>query len=190
MQKTIVFTFAVALVCAGASAQSLGEIAKQAEAKRTAQDGDGRTTPVAKTYTEKDLKVGADSHAAVDHFRDIISPVTGPVDRSKFDKVYAAGTAMREGFLQVGASLTVADFGRLLVAFSSERQMASDHVTTKGERILAGNYLLAEIAFNLANSARRYGDADQYQKAKDDAFATLDAANAQYLDKVPAPVAK
>jgi hypothetical protein len=90
-------------------------------------------------------------------------------DRTKFDKVYAAGVAALN-------SASAPDFGLKLRELATEAAIASGKATTPAEIALAGAFQTAAVGFQLAESKQ---DSTEFSKA----MAELTAANKVYLGR-------
>lgn len=172
-------------------AQSLAEVAKKtadARAKAAAdaappatKDSTITTTPPApppsKAYTNKDLGYVPPPPPP------LTAAELADLDRAKFAKTYAAGKAVAEAQYLSVVGVSVRQLQDALVTFSTEISIASDHSTTKGEKALVTQYLLAQLSFQSALMSYRRYDASGYTAAMREASTRLDAANKIYLAK-------
>jgi hypothetical protein len=102
----------------------------------------------------------------------------GRLDRQKFDKVSAAGKALRDAV--GGTSATLGQIDRLLQAFKAEVTSAKDKATTQAERSLATTYALAQLQFETGLSQMIVPQrVETWAKAR----ATLDEAEKAYSTK-------
>lgn len=109
------------------------------------------------------------------------------LDKTKFDKVYAAGKAMVDA-PKYEAGLAAALVTRQAnLAFKSEVSMAVDKATTKAEKALAAKYAEAQWRFELDLAPERHLSRDAWKAALDKAYGVLDAADRMYLGKEPKP---
>jgi hypothetical protein len=108
------------------------------------------------------------------------------INRSTFDKVYAAGKAVAEARFLSAVGVSPRQFQQLLLTFNTELSVAWDRVATKADKALAAKYQLAYVKFELGASQLDSSLRATWTKGLEtmsDAAATLNAANAIYLGK-------
>jgi|SRR5215471_11731591 len=205
--RTRFFTSLVVLVAgcfaapSSAGAQSLGEIAKRTQeardkaaaeqakpedaakakgAEKTADDkkagGNTAAQPGKKVYTSADLAPAPPPAAALS------AAELAEIDRTTFDKAYAAGKAVDAAKYEIGQSISRARFADLVLEFKTQLDIVADKVKTRGENELLSKYLMAYLTFDLAQVESRtqpLKSVDTMQKAGQ----LLDAANDIYLAK-------
>jgi hypothetical protein len=102
------------------------------------------------------------------------------IDRSKFDKVYAAGVAMRSsGYAAKRTPLAL----QAMLTFKTETAIAIDKAKTKGEIALAEKYAEAQWRFELELDPVLANTNEKWKAAFDKASALLDEADRIYLKK-------
>jgi hypothetical protein len=108
---------------------------------------------------------------------------TGPeavIDRSKFDKVYAAAKALDASDYALSRGLLAR---QAMLAFQTEVSIAHDKATTKAEKALAGDYAEAQWKYELKLDPILNLSSEAWQAARADVRAILDRANSIYLGK-------
>jgi hypothetical protein len=105
------------------------------------------------------------------------------LDRSKFDKVYAAGKAVHEASYLSAVGVSPRQFQQLLLAMNTELSIAADKVTTKAEKSLFGKYQMAELSFDLGLTFYGRYNATKGTAAMREATERIDAADKIYLGK-------
>jgi hypothetical protein len=181
--RSIAAAVAICVVSATfATAQSLTDLSA-AEARRraalakdkpaTATDSNG-ATPLGRVYTDKDLP------PAVAAAPEMTPAEAADINRSLFDRVYAAGVAMTaSGYAAQRTPLAL----QAMLTFKTEVQIASDKAQTKAEKSLALKYGTAQWMYELTLDPLVVPTASKWKAAFEKATAALDEADAIYLNK-------
>lgn len=116
-------------------------------------------------------------------------PLTGAelaeLDRSKFDKVYAAGKAMVESPKYEPGLAAALVTRQAMLAFKTEVAIAADRASSKAEKVLAGKYGEAQWRYELGLVPELHLSLEKWKVAYAKASAALEDANAMYLGKGP-----